>query len=181
MFRRWHKPLRWLFHMYAHSDSSTNVKEESFEEQSEAGITMGPREWQILCRDFDVVPELGEMAKAGKCFVRGNISVKHEGDSQQCSFEEFNSILRRLIEYIPLLNELPSYNARVAGIMGYLRQKACDYDKSNRRGDLKNRRMGDLKVWKSDYVDMVTVRKQTSGHRNTFDHTGRPVPTIGKD
>jgi hypothetical protein len=75
MFRRWHKPMRWLFHMYAHSDSSLKVQEDSFEEQQEAGITLGPREWQILCRDFDVVPELGEMAKAGKCFVRGNISV----------------------------------------------------------------------------------------------------------
>ena len=75
MFRRWHKPMRWLFHMYAHSDSSLIVQEDSFEEQQESGITLGPREWQILCRDFDVVPELGEMAKAGKCFVRGNISV----------------------------------------------------------------------------------------------------------
>lgn len=40
--------------------------------------------------------------------------------------------------------------------MGYLRQHACSYDKSKARGDLKNRRMGDMKVWKSDYVDMVT-------------------------
>jgi hypothetical protein len=56
-------------------------QEDNFEDQREAGITLGPREWQILCRDFDIVPRLGEMAKAGKCFVRGNISVKHEGDS----------------------------------------------------------------------------------------------------
>ena len=55
-----------------------------------------------------------------------------------------------------MLMELPSYNARVACIMGHLRRHACNYDKSEARGDLKNRRMGDMKVWKSDYVDMVT-------------------------
>ena len=57
---------------------------------------MGPREWQILCREFDIVPELGNMDKSGKCFVKGNIALGHEGDKQECSFEEFNSIMRRL-------------------------------------------------------------------------------------
>lgn len=164
MFRRWHKPLRWLFHMYAHADATTEVKETSFEEQQEAGVTMGPREWQILCRDFDIVPELGTMDKSGKCFVKGNIALNHEGDKQECSFEEFNSIMRRLVEYIPLFNKLPSYNSRVAAVMGYMRKKACVYDKTDGRGDLKNRRMGDLRVWQSDYVDMVNYEYEVPAH-----------------
>ena len=49
MFRRWHKPLRWLFHMYAHSDSTMEVQETSFEDQKESGVTLGPKEWQVLC------------------------------------------------------------------------------------------------------------------------------------
>ena len=164
MFRRWHKPMRWLFHMYAHSDNSTEVQETSFQDQKESAVTLGPKEWQILCRDFDIIPELGDMAKAGKCFVRGNVSLKTAGDNNQCTFEEFNSILRRLVEYLPLFNELPSYNARVAAVMGYMRRKACDYDKTEGRGDLKNRRMGDLRVWQSDYVDMIKYEYEIPKH-----------------
>ena len=164
MFRRWHKPLRWLFHMYAHSDSTMQVQETSFEDQKESGVTLGPKEWQVLCRDFDIVPELGTMAKAGNCFTMGNISLAHEGDAQQCNFEEFNAIMRRLVDYIPLFLELPSYNSRVAAVLGYMRKKACEYDRTPGRGDLKNRRMGDIKVWRSDYVDMVNYEYCIPAH-----------------
>jgi hypothetical protein len=164
MFRRWHKPMRWLFHMYAHSDSTLRVQEKSFEEQKESGVTLGPREWQILCRDFDLVPFQSSMDAAGKCFVRGNISVKHEGDSNNASFEEFNAILRRFIEQTKRYSQLPSYSSRVAALMGYLRRMARDFDATDQRGTLKNRRMGDIRVWKSDYVDMTEYQYKVPAH-----------------
>jgi hypothetical protein len=164
MFRRWHKPMRWLFHMYAHSDASLRVKENTFEEQKESAVTMGPREWQIMCHDFDLVPEITSMADAGKSFVKGNISVKHEGDSNECSFEEFNSIMRRFIEITPLYRELPSYAARIAAVMGYMRRQAREFDATPERGTMKNRRMGDRDVWQSDYVDMVEYDYRVPAH-----------------
>lgn len=164
MFRRWHKPMRWLFHMYAHSDASLRVKENTFAEQKESAVTMGPREWQIMCHDFDLVPEITSMADAGKCFVKGNISLKHEGDSNECSFEEFNSIMRRFIEITQLYRELPSYSARIAAVMGYMRRQAREFDATPDRGTMKNRRMGDRDVWQSDYVDMVEYDYRVPAH-----------------
>merc|ERR1711871_1698614 len=164
MFRRWHKPMRWLFHMYAHSDASLTVKENTFEEQKESAITIGPREWQIMCHDFDLVPEISKMSDADKCFVKGNISLKHQGDTNECNFEEFNSIMRRFIEITPLYRELPSYSSRIAAVMGYMRRKARDFDATDERGTMKNRRMGDKDVWMSDYVDMVEYDYRVPAH-----------------
>ena len=76
MMDNWKKPLEYLYYMYAHADCGMLVKEESFYEQKMAGLQIGIREWQILCRDFNVTPCMGTVKENSNHYHSANISLK---------------------------------------------------------------------------------------------------------
>ena len=80
LFKRWNKPLRWIFKMYAHADTSMNVREDTFADQQFASINIGPREWQIMVRDFRIVPDLESMQIANWSYRMANVSMRTDGE-----------------------------------------------------------------------------------------------------
>ncbi len=163
MMNNWKKPLEWLYYMYAHADCGMLVKEETFYEQKMAGLQIGIREWQILCRDFNVTPCMGTVKENSNHYHSANISLKTEGDKMAMEYDEFCCAFRHIAREAPCLQEIPSEAERIIALMSFMRRQACIVDKVE-RGTLKNRRMGDRRHWSSNVIPMIEWKRTIPAH-----------------
>jgi hypothetical protein len=163
MMDNWKKPLEWLYYMYAHADCGMLVKEESFYEQKMAGLQIGIREWQILCRDFNVTPCMGTVKENSNHYFSANISLKTEGDKMAMEYDEFCCAFRHIAREAPCLQEIPSEQERIVALMSFMRRQACNVDKKE-RGTLKNRRMGDRRHWANNVIPMLEWKRTIPAH-----------------